>query len=104
MGDDIGLVKLDRAAPYTETIRPICLPCSLANTNFEKKELTVSGWGHTTEDGSMSDVMRAVNLPFLSNPKCKETYGAYIRDTSMCAGVGGKDSCQGHSGGPGVFK
>jgi hypothetical protein len=42
---DIAIIKLDRAAPYTDFIRPICLPHSGKSSTF--KELFVSGWGRT---------------------------------------------------------
>ena len=64
---------------------------------------TVAGWGHTSEGGLTSDVLRSVDLKLLTNAQC-ETYGyGYIADSTICAIgdlEGGEDACQGDSGGP----
>ncbi|XP_069355263.1 trypsin 5G1-like [Maniola hyperantus] len=65
--------------------------------------LTVSGWGATTEDGDVSENLMAVQVPVVSNTRCRRSYST-ITTRMICAGVpeGGKDSCGGDSGGPGV--
>eukprot|EP00964_Phaeocystis_antarctica_P078878 scaffold49081_cov55-Phaeocystis_antarctica.AAC.1 len=66
---------------------------------------TVAGWGDTSEGGSLSDVLRSVDLKLLTNAQC-ETYGyryEYIADSDICAIgdlEGGEGACQGDSGGP----
>jgi len=63
---------------------------------------TVSGWGTTTSDGNVSNVLRKVQVPMVSNVACNAYYGGGITGRMACAGyaIGGKDSCQGDSGGP----
>jgi len=63
---------------------------------------TVAGWGATREGGRGSDILLEVDVPILSNEKCRQQYNGRIRDSMICAGYdqGGKDSCQGDSGGP----
>merc|ERR1711982_228337 len=64
---------------------------------------TVSGWGTTTEGGSLARVLQKVDVPVVSDEHCRDSYGqADITDSMICAGLdqGGKDSCQGDSGGP----
>merc|ERR1712174_192262 len=63
----------------------------------------LSGWGTTTEGGSLARVLQKVDVPVVSDEHCRDSYGqSDITDSMICAGLdqGGKDSCQGDSGGP----
>ena len=66
---------------------------------------TVAGWGDTSEDGSLPDVLLSVDLKLLTNAKCGKSYGyeGRLTDSMICAIgdlKGGEDACQGDSGGP----
>jgi len=64
---------------------------------------TVSGWGTTSEGGSLARQLMKVDVPVVSDDDCRDAYGQNdIADSMICAGLdqGGKDSCQGDSGGP----
>ena len=57
--------------------------------------------------GPLPSVLQVVNLPIISNEKCRQMYAkaGYLKrvpPTVLCAGYaeGGKDSCEGDSGGP----
>jgi len=66
----------------------------------------VSGWGTTSEGGSLPAVLQTVDIPTVSRDQCNSQYGAgSITQTMFCAGVtaGGIDACQGDSGGPYVI-
>ena len=68
-------------------------------------EVTVSGWGDTSEGGSPSNRLQVVNVPVVDAQTCRDSYqpaAIDITDTMVCAGFisGGRDSCQGDSGGP----
>lgn len=69
------------------------------------RNLTVAGWGTTSEGGSTSDRMREVSVPVVSDAKAREAYGSrsYFPSLMVAAGANGRDSCQGDSGGP-LFK
>jgi hypothetical protein len=67
----------------------------------------VTGWGLTTpgDSRSASDVLRQVSVPLVSHRTCTFSYGlltGLISPRMMCAGyrTGGRDSCNGDSGGP----
>merc|ERR1712019_54976 len=64
---------------------------------------TVSGWGTTSEGGSLARTLMKVDVPVVGDDDCRDAYGQNdIADSMICAGLdaGGKDSCQGDSGGP----
>ncbi|XP_068083873.1 trypsin-1 [Anabrus simplex] len=62
----------------------------------------VTGWGATSEGGSVSDTLQKVILPIVPNIRCNLTYNGEITDRMLCAGFidGRRDACQGDSGGP----
>lgn len=57
--------------------------------------------------GAVPSILQVVRLPILPNSQCQQMFLSAghvkaIRDTFVCAGYtdGGKDSCEGDSGGP----
>ena len=57
--------------------------------------------------GPLPSVLQVVKLPIMSNEKCRQMYAKAgfqkrVPSTAVCAGFaeGGKDSCEGDSGGP----
>ena len=65
----------------------------------------VSGYGATSQGGSLSDTLKVATVPIISDTTCSNpaVYGSsFFRDVMICAGFlsGGVDSCQGDSGGP----
>ena len=65
---------------------------------------TVLGWGTMRENGSVTPLMRMVDVPVVSNARAnaKTSYNGSINESMLAAGYdeGLKDSCQGDSGGP----
>merc|ERR1719336_1978656 len=48
---------------------------------------TVSGWGTTTEGGSLARVLQKVDVPVVSDEHCRDSYGqSDITDSMICAG------------------
>ena len=78
--------------------------------------LTVMGWGVTVEglESSQSDLLRQVDVQYMTNTECDDssgdyngdfvTYDGYIEDNMLCAWSDNQDACQGDSGGPLIIK
>jgi secreted trypsin-like serine protease len=67
--------------------------------------LAISGWGDTSEGGSISNQLREARAPRVADSTCGQSdyYGtAFDPGTMVCVGFpeGGVDTCQGDSGGP----
>jgi secreted trypsin-like serine protease len=106
MDNDIALMELRDPLPTGLQIKKIELLTpgeegGLTDTSV----FTVTGWGATTEGGSVVRDLRYLDaLPFVSRTTCNlpQAYDGRITPNMLCAGVrvGGMDSCQGDSGGP----
>ncbi|CAO1378673.1 unnamed protein product [Diamesa hyperborea] len=108
ISNDIGLLKLSQIVTVTDFIRPICMPLADA---IRYKDLTyyqpfVAGWGSTSFKGPAATILQEVQLPILPLTECEFNYRLYFPNQVfdnrvLCAGYsqGGKDSCQGDSGG-----
>merc|ERR1712106_1108061 len=95
--------EIDGMADFSSSnIGPINLP-SDGEEYPAGTDCTVSGWGTTSEGGSLGRVLMKVTVPVVSDDDCRGAYGQDdIAASMICAGLdaGGKDSCQGDSGGP----
>jgi len=103
MQHDNSVLTLDKELPY----EPATLVQSADDAAYQAgADVTVVGWGATSEGGDVSDTLLKVSVPVVDNSTCAEKYSAsgsnYDKASMFCAGVpeGGKDSCQGDSGGP----
>ncbi|KAL2078806.1 hypothetical protein ACEWY4_026491 [Coilia grayii] len=108
---DIALLRLQSPAPFSDRLRPACLAAS--GSNFAPgTRAWVAGWGSTQHGEPLGSpqTLREVEVPVVSNSACQTAYKGYnitITDTMLCAGLlgqGGKDTCQGDSGGVLVSK
>lgn len=102
ISDDIAVLELCEPVKFNHRVKTIGLaPTTLRESKFsENPNATVAGWGTTTEGGRLSRFLKAVKVPLLSNEQCKKSY-FWVDPGHICAGFykGGKDSCQGDSGG-----
>jgi len=66
---------------------------------------TVLGWGRMASSGGFSDQLREVSLPVVSFQTCVNSTEYVVTENMFCAGYpeGGKDACDGDSGGPFVI-
>merc|ERR1712127_127055 len=100
--NDICLLKLAGSATMGPNVGTIGLPSSMEEYP-EGTMCIVSGWGTTSEGGSLGETLQKVTVPVVPDDNCRDSYGYdEVTDSMICAGFpqGGKDSCQGDSGGP----
>uniref|UniRef100_A0A452UEH3 Ovochymase 2 n=1 Tax=Ursus maritimus TaxID=29073 RepID=A0A452UEH3_URSMA len=104
MDYDIALLKMDGAFHFGQFVGPMCLP--EPKERFEAGFLcTTAGWGRTAEDGVLSQVLQEANLPILTQEECMAALLTLKKPVSgqtfLCTGFpdGGRDACQGDSGG-----
>ncbi|MEM9621302.1 MAG: serine protease [Pseudomonadota bacterium] len=107
--NDIALLKI--RGPIREEVRRLrkaipATPAHDAAHGAQGGDAVVIGWGDTSEGGSPTPELMRVWLDIQSNAQCETNYqqhfpGITITHNMLCAGLagGGKDSCQGDSGG-----
>uniref|UniRef100_A0A182R142 CLIP domain-containing serine protease n=1 Tax=Anopheles farauti TaxID=69004 RepID=A0A182R142_9DIPT len=103
--NDIALLRLEISVPFSDFIKPICLPLQpeLKTRDYVGFRMQVAGWGRTAT-ARYSNVKQKVAVDGVSLDACNMVYQrelVQLRPTQLCAGgEAGKDSCQGDSGGP----
>jgi secreted trypsin-like serine protease len=100
--NDLAWVVL--ATPHSQTTIDVAGPAERAFWDANSPTM-VSGWGHTSEGGSSSDILKQATVPVIPDPTCATPavyQGVFNPANMLCAGhlAGGTDSCQGDSGGP----
>ncbi|XP_076655313.1 venom protease-like isoform X1 [Halictus rubicundus] len=112
--NDIAVLRLAQDVPFSVHLHPICLPVdeNMRNKNFTGEFVDVAGWGAISDNASVdisfarSDRLLETQLPVVSNADCQQALSkfraAVIDNRVLCAGFaqGGKDACDGDSGGP----
>ncbi|XP_076657394.1 serine protease ea-like [Halictus rubicundus] len=97
---DIALIRLSRDVPFTNYVKPICLP---SNESIGQK-LVVAGWGKTKNGESASTLKLKVSLSVVEWQQCQTVYGTVginLDPSQICAGgEKDKDPCIGNAGGP----
>jgi len=99
--NDIALLQL--ATPSTQEVMPI-LKKRDRWAYKPGRDTQVAGWGATKPSGwGGSDVLRQTDVDMVSTRNCKKLFRPISGKKQICAGVwptGGRDSCNGDSGGP----
>ncbi|CAH0731499.1 unnamed protein product, partial [Brenthis ino] len=108
--NDIAVMTLAAPLDLSNTIRTTSVALA-GSTIPNNTPLIVVGWGHTEVNSVVSNVLQEVQVLKISHSTCRENYNLLqqllnkpfdVTSNMICAGwlnVGGKDSCQGDSGG-----
>ncbi|XP_016068685.1 PREDICTED: transmembrane protease serine 11D [Miniopterus natalensis] len=101
--NDIAVVKLDGAVPFTKNIHRVCLPEATQNVS-PGSTAYVTGWGSQSFGGNTVRELQQGRVYIISNNVCNAptSYNGAVLPGMLCAGVpqGGVDACRGDSGGP----
>ncbi|MXQ94238.1 hypothetical protein E5288_WYG007354 [Bos mutus] len=104
MDYDIALLKMAGAFRFDQFVGPMCLP--EPGERFKPGFIcTTAGWGRLSENGISPQVLQEVNLPILTQDECITALLTLEKPISgrtfLCTGFpdGGRDACQGDSGG-----
>ena len=85
--NDISILKLERNAVLSATVRAIPLPVQGFNVPHGVMA-TVSGWGGTNTAGNRSPtVLQTLQTPVIGNPQCTVINNQFVRNDQMCAGA-----------------
>jgi secreted trypsin-like serine protease len=108
--NDIALVELTSDVTFGATRAAISLPFDQDETVWpaHKTALRISGWGRTSTNGSIPDLLQSATVATRGGPLddslCGEWSESELYDPqqNLCAGAprNGTDICQGDSGGP----
>uniref|UniRef100_A0AAQ4QPI7 Transmembrane serine protease 15 n=1 Tax=Gasterosteus aculeatus aculeatus TaxID=481459 RepID=A0AAQ4QPI7_GASAC len=100
---DIAMMHLQQPIKF---IQPLCLPAEGQEFTAGTRCL-IAGWGQTSEQGDLPDVLQETNVALLVQDQCQHQLPEYnITSSMLCAGhpEGGVDSCKGDSGGPLIYE
>ncbi|KAF2364200.1 Serine proteases trypsin domain [Trinorchestia longiramus] len=99
--NDVSLIHLPEPLTWSDAIAPVCLP-SHSDPDLEPGVIVhPSGWGKSSDASySISDELRVVAVPVISNDVCKEIYSVVTSATVCIDTSDGKGTCSGDSGGP----
>lgn len=110
LNNDIAVIILEEKLKFSSTIGRIPVPLQDEVLRPDSM-VSITGWGQTHTRISLkvagTDNLLAVKVPVVDYQRCLKAYKKYpgrsrLTDYMFCAGylgIGGKDACQGDSGG-----
>ncbi|PNF41031.1 hypothetical protein B7P43_G08501 [Cryptotermes secundus] len=98
---DIAVIKVSEPFEFSDSVQPISMSSVVPPTGTP---VVVTGWGRLSTDGSSPSQLYQVLISVMDYDTCNSAYreAGGLTTRMFCAGVpaGGKDSCNGDSGGP----
>ena len=75
---DVSILILISPITFSSVVVPVCLPASTQSL-YTGQVATVTGWGHTTSEGSPATTLQEVDVTVISNEKCSDYYPGKIQ-------------------------
>ncbi|XP_063233620.1 brachyurin-like [Bacillus rossius redtenbacheri] len=106
LANDITLLQLQQAVSLSSVISPVGLPSqSQFSSSLEGQAVVISGWGKTSDDSDISQVLNYVPQTVISASECVAIYGSMMNSGKLCVtGSNLQSACHGDSGGPLVLQ
>ena len=79
MRNDFSILSLASPVNFTATVRPACLP-SNTDASYTGQTATVTGWGTTSWQGSLSPVLMEVEVKVTTNDFYRSKYGSDVSE------------------------
>jgi len=102
--NDIALLRLPEKVPFSQYIRPSCLPpVSESDELYAGVLTTPTGWGlmSDSDNHKAPELQMVSDRPILSLAECQQYYGPLVFKGSICIDTtGGRGIYSGDSGGP----
>lgn len=100
--NDIAIIQIE-AVTLSTAIQRVCLAPDNGE-NYEGKIARISGWGKTSDDGSVVNQLSYIDVPVLTYELCNADFPVSYSNYTICTDTkGGKGTCNGDSGGPLVY-
>ncbi|GJQ80504.1 hypothetical protein Trydic_g12396 [Trypoxylus dichotomus] len=96
--NNLAMVQLESTLSYSATIAQVALDITLSKSIIN---VTVIGWGYTSNDGPMSNYLREQSTETISQAACSQYWPRRITANHICTKFEDwKGACEGDSGGP----
>ena len=80
------ILKLDTPLDFNDEVQPVCLPSPNWAPNTDSfNHCFVSGWGNSELKGNSSNTLQWIDVSFLINDVCKQSYKSISNDI-ICTG------------------
>ncbi|XP_056616998.1 complement factor D-like [Triplophysa dalaica] len=104
--NDIALLKLGSAITESYAVKPIKFQRDGGVNPEEGAAVETCGWGSQNNMGGRPDKLQELSITVKERWLCgrSDHYGAKFTDNMLCAALNKKDTCDGDSGGPLLYK
>ncbi|VVC87823.1 unnamed protein product [Leptidea sinapis] len=100
---NVAIIQLDEKLSLDgKTTKAITLVDSGTDIS-DGTEITISGWGATSENGNYSEEIRIVQVKVVSQTECKKTYSSLTENMFCAVGIASHTMSCGRQGEPGVY-
>ncbi|XP_026079875.1 complement factor D [Carassius auratus] len=104
--NDIALLKLDKPITESDAVNPVTFQRESSSGPKESDVVETAGWGSLNNLGGRPDKLQELSIKVMQQWLCGrgDYYGTKFTSNMLCAADRRKDTCDGDSGGPLLFK